>query len=625
MKKIYQLIIFCCLAITGFASNESLNNLNGSTFLDSLCSVDLSIDSTNTGDVILVANPTGTAPFAYQWSTNENTSSIVVTNWGVNYCVTVTDATGCETSTCLFSQNNCAVYIMEDPSGELGAIGTGVGAFSFIWSTGSSSSFIQPTTPGNYCVTMTDGTGCESVACYWWGNNPDPCTVNVVVDTVNTGTYFTAMPNGTAPFTFSWSTGDNTQSIPLNPAYFGPYCVTVTDATGCIAMNCAFFNPCDVYIVEGDSAGFNILQVLPNNSGFTYQWSNGETGQYIVVTDPGTYCVTATGNGCVGNACYNYTWPTNYNISGYLYFPDSLNSPGPMQGIVELFYNAPNSNDWEPMGTTNIQSDPSGWSNYYSFGIQTNAGNYILKATLDPNSPGAADYMPTYHLSTVHWDEADLITLPSNGSGLFNIILNDGQNFAGGQGNINGTVTEGDGLTANEGDERSGDPLPNVSVLLFDNNEAAVTHTKTDDAGKYSFTGLPMGTYQVMVEIVGKEQVGRWVTLTTDNPTSNGNDFEVTETGIVLGLDELVNGNASLSVFPNPTTGDINLNLEAATNFEAQIQVSRLDGKMVFAQQQQLAKGKQSIQLPTERLPSGLYLLQVTTNSGVATAKFVKQ
>ncbi|MBK9012817.1 MAG: T9SS type A sorting domain-containing protein [Saprospiraceae bacterium] len=334
--------------------------------------------------------------------------------------------------------------------------------------------------------------------------------------------------------------------------------------------------------------------------------------------------MTITGGGCTATACYTYQMVNNFNISGYLYFPDSLNNPGPMQGVVELFFNSPNSNVWEPIGTVNIQSDPAGWSNYYDFGQQTNAGNYIVKATLDPNSPGASGYMPTYHFSTVHWDEADLITLPSAGFGLFNIILNDGSNLTGGSGNINGTVTQGDGFTANDEGDRGGDPRPNTSVLLFDSNELPITHTLTDEQGQYNFSGLPFGTYKLEVEIVGMEQAVRWVTLSADNPTSSGNDFEVTDEGIVLGINELLAG-SGLEVSPNPTSGDLNIWLEANNNFEAKISIARLDGTTVLIENQQVVKGGQSIMLDLASLPTGLYLLQVTTGKGVVAAKVVKQ
>ncbi|MCF8246975.1 MAG: T9SS type A sorting domain-containing protein [Saprospiraceae bacterium] len=626
MKKIFQLLLVCLMAISAKANNSLELNLKNLS-IDSICSVAIGLDSTNSGDVILIAYHTGTAPFSYAWNTGENTETIVVTSWNINYCVTVTDVTGCEATSCLFNNQSCSVTISANPNSGLSATPIGTAPFAYLWSNGSNSQFIQPNAPGSYCVSVTDAAGCVSSDCYWWGATFDSCSVVITFDSTGAGGMFTANASGTAPFTYQWQPSGNTQSIPLNPAYFGDYCVTVTDADGCESTDCVWGNnnPCSVWIFESDTIGVDALYAIasaPANI-ISYLWSTGETSSVIFPTSPGNYCVTIQGGGCTATACYNFSIPTNFTISGYLYFPDSLNAQI-MQGTVELFFNDQISNTWESLGTTDIQSNPNGWSNFYDFGQQNDAGQYIVKATLDPNSPGASDYMPTYHFSTVHWDNADLITLPSSGSGLYQIILNDGSNFTGGSGNINGTVTEGDGFTANDENNRGGDPRPNTSVLLFDSNEQPITHTLTDDIGQYSFGGLPFGTYKLEVEIVGIEQVERWVTLGPNNPTSTGNDFQVTSDGIVLGINDLLSG-SGLEVSPNPTSGSLNLHLEASNNFGAAIQLKRLDGTTVFSENQQVVKGGQLVKLDLSSFPTGLYILQVNTGKEVLAAKVVKQ
>ncbi|MBI1227648.1 MAG: T9SS type A sorting domain-containing protein [Bacteroidetes bacterium] len=609
MKKFIQLLAFCMISISAWA--------NGNASPDLVCGVSISLDSTNTGDVILTAMPSGDAPFAYIWSTGETTPTVVVTSWGINYCVTVTDANGCVAESCLYNQNSCSASIQITPIGALFANAGGVYPFTYVWSDGSTSSSIFPNAPGNYCVTITDLTGCEASACYSWPS----CSVQITSDSLNPT--LTAEPTGTAPFTFQWNTGANTQTITVNPNNMGNYCVTVTDANGCISSDCQTFNPCNVYITQMDSAGYDILEAFGNPPSATYLWSTGETSNYIVPSSTGSYCVTVTGGGCTSNACYFYHAP-NFTISGYLYFPDSLNNPGPMEGTVELYFNDTNTNTWELVSTTDIESNANGWSNFYDFGAQNSAGDYIVKATLDPNFPGAADYMPTYHFSTVHWDSADVITTPSTGSGLYNIILNDGSNLTGGSGNINGTVTEGEGLTSNGEGERGGSPRPNTSVLLFDSNEQPVTHTLTDGQGQYSFGNLPFGTYKLEVEIVGVEQVERWVTLSSDNPTSEGNGFQVTSEGIVLGIHDLL-AQSKVQIFPNPTTGIVNFGFEATSNFDANISLARADGQIVLAENQAIAKGYQTLRLDLTNYPTGLYFLQVTTGNEVISTKLVKQ
>ncbi len=624
MKKIIQLLAFCMISISAWANGFS-NPFNSN---DLVCNVDISMDSTNSGDVILTAITTGDAPFVYTWNTGENTASVMVTSWGINYCVTVTDANGCVAESCVYNQNACSANIQVTPPWALVAVAGGISPFSYLWSNGSTNSTITPNSPGTYCVSITDLTGCEASYCTYWSGQQDTCDVYITFDTLGTGTYFNAIASGTAPFTYQWQPGGTTQSIPLSPVYFGDYCVTVTDATGCEATDCYFGinpNPCSVWIFESDTIGFDALYAIANSPNpISYLWSTGETSSIIFPNNPGTYCVTIQTGGCTGTACYNYSVPNNFTISGYLYLPDSLNGPANLQGIVELFFNDTNSNTWVSLGTTNIETDTAGWSSYYTFGTQANVGEYLVKATLDPSMPIAADYMPTYHFNTVHWDSADVITLPASGSGLYQIIFNDGSNFTGGSGSINGLVTEGDGFTANEENDRGGDPRPNTSVLLFDSNEQPITHTLTDDQGQYSFANLPFGTYKLEVEIVGVEQAVRWVTLSADKPTSTGNDFEVTPAGIVLGINDLV-AESKVHIFPNPTTGIVNFGFEANANFDAKISVARADGKTVLVHNQSVTKGSQSLQVDLTNLPTGLYFLQVTTGNEVISKKIVKQ
>ncbi|MBK9017699.1 MAG: T9SS type A sorting domain-containing protein [Saprospiraceae bacterium] len=53
--------------------------------------------------------------------------------------------------------------------------------------------------------------------------------------------------------------------------------------------------------------------------------------------------------------------------------------------------------------------------------------------------------------------------------------------------------------------------------------------------------------------------------------------------------------------------------------------IARLDGTTVLIENQQVVKGGQSIKLDLASLPTGIYLLQVTTGKGVGAAKVVKQ
>ena len=135
-----------------------------------------------------------------------------------------------------------------DPGVEFCAIAlTGDPPFSFSW-TGpggftATTECITVDVAGEYCATVTDANGCESVCCATLEVNENPaCTIDVGpcpfprTVTVNpTG--------GRPPYTFLWNTGETTQSISVGAP--GTFSVTVTDDNGCVGTCEALVEECD--------------------------------------------------------------------------------------------------------------------------------------------------------------------------------------------------------------------------------------------------------------------------------------------------------------------------------------------------------------------------------------------
>jgi PKD repeat protein len=188
--------------------------------------------------------------------------------------------------------------------------------------------------PGTYyvCLTITDSTGCNSTFC-------DSVTVTgIVICNVTTqavvqshascvscadGVAYAWAYGGTAPYTYSWSSGDTGAVVTgLLP---GTYTVCATDANGCTAC----FNSVNV-VYSTCTADFTWNQSSPNVIDFT-STSTGVTGntEYIwefgdntwayqmnpthTYTIPGNYYVciyisdTASSNYCQDSTCYSIT------------------------------------------------------------------------------------------------------------------------------------------------------------------------------------------------------------------------------------------------------------------------------------------------------------------------------
>ncbi len=259
-----------------------------------------------------------TAPLAYAWSNGASTESIVVSEAG-EYCVTVTDANGCEARACgtlvvhapvVIAVSDQAVCAEETATMTAAVTSGGTAPFTYSWSNGASTESIAVTAGGEYCVTVTDANGCSGRAC---GTLTVRAALQVAVDDAAVCAGETAVlrcttANGTGPFTMAWSTGSTVDSIAVNES--GDYCVTVTDANGCIGQACGTLTvhaPVEVDLGNIEICAGETATLRPGVSGAVEPmrclWSTGATTESLVVTQSGDYSVTVTdANGCTGRA-----------------------------------------------------------------------------------------------------------------------------------------------------------------------------------------------------------------------------------------------------------------------------------------------------------------------------------
>ncbi len=247
---------------------------------------------------------------SYLWSTGASTSCINVNAAGT-YSVTVTDVNGCS-STCskIISANPlpmCTITgndaICAGQSIQLCASG----GFSYLWSTGASTSCINVTAAGTYSVTVTSISGCVSTCSKIIGASPLPiCAITVNnLGCVGQSTQLCAS-GGTS---YLWSTGASTSCINVNAS--GTYTVTVTNASGCfsICSETITVAPLPVCLITGnDAICVGQSTQLCASGGTSYLWSTGASTSCINVNAAGNYSVTVTdANGCTSTCSKTVT------------------------------------------------------------------------------------------------------------------------------------------------------------------------------------------------------------------------------------------------------------------------------------------------------------------------------
>ena len=318
---------------------------------------------------LLTARAKGRGDITYEWSNGETTPQIKVSEQ-TEYCVTITDAAGCESRACinLSLRDECATQIQVAPATNdlaggvaLVARTKGRAPFSFLWSTGETTQTILPNDTGEYCVEVIDAAGCRSTDCIDLSNLRDSCAVEI---RGNLRGVLVAVTKGGPFVRYLWSTGQTSKHIKVEEP--GEYCVTITNAFGCEATACYSFDGisdtvCRVKIFRKPTDGKKIVLTAETLGvgDFEFIWSTGETTQSIIVDTSGEYCVTAFNNNCKIEDCMMVNFGNGINAPGMLGLSSekkgmlkSKVTPNPFHGRIDLSLKA----ETEAMATIQIFS-----------------------------------------------------------------------------------------------------------------------------------------------------------------------------------------------------------------------------------------------------------------------------
>lgn len=296
-------------------------------FSISLTANDIACFGEMTGTASVVVEG-GTEPYVYLWSNNEITPGLMGLMAG-DYSVTVTDANMCEQlgSVTISAPSEISIMLTARNESAMGAndgaissmVSGGTAPYSYEWTDGSTDEDIVDLMPGNYCLIITDDNGCVVESCIDVFAGGDVCADFSISLSANevacfgdmTGAAFVNIEGGTAPFTYSWSNGQTSETVTNLAA--GPYSVTVSDANDCTAeaMIMIFeFNEINLVLTAteesaDDASDGSVSAVVDGGvAPYTYLWDTGDNTQSIQGLSSGTYCLTITDtNGCTSGAC----------------------------------------------------------------------------------------------------------------------------------------------------------------------------------------------------------------------------------------------------------------------------------------------------------------------------------
>ena len=270
--------------------------------------------------IATVSVENGAAPFNYAWgdgfdgpvhtSLPAGSQFVLVSdNNGCPFLVSVEIGEPDELTLHLFHTNISNVGVMNGTASV--TLSGGTQGYTYLWSNGATSSFINGLAAGTFTVTVTDANNCtetgtvfiQSVDCEDFQTNIT--WKNLTCFQSNDGSATASVSGEMPPVTFNWSNGGSDPMIDNLSA--DTYTVTVMDAAGCSAeLSAIVQEPTELTV---DLSSTNESMPGANNGSATaladggvpfaggtydYEWSNGGTTAMITGLSAGTYVVTVT-------------------------------------------------------------------------------------------------------------------------------------------------------------------------------------------------------------------------------------------------------------------------------------------------------------------------------------------
>lgn len=448
------------------------------------------------------------------------------------------------------------------------------------------------------------------------------------------GIYYFNASYPTASSSYVWLLSNGTTYGGSSPAvsisFPGTYvmCLTITDSlNSCMNDTCITFTvlqsggiTCDAsFSSTNQGYTYSFTPNTPNTSA-AYYWDFGDGSSSTAMSPTHTYatggnysvvCSMGVPSSCSDSSLMTInvtTIPTSGTISGVINMGNSYADNGVVfliaydtNGILTL------------VDTTYIDS-----FGMYFFG-NVPFGTYLVKAALSPSSINFTSYLPSYYASgsmgVLLWSNASDAVLNTPYLNNIDIELVAGTN-SGGPAFIGGFV--------NQGANKTGDPISDINIIVYDQNNTPVAYTYSNNQGTFQISNLPFGTYTVYPEVEGRTTTPLNVTLSAGNPGVDEIGVIVNSSTVEVGLTTGIATTAEftgLNLYPNPVLNELTIDLGELITGEATFSIIDVTGKVIQSISQ---SGTNVLKMNTSSLNEGIYILNIQHNGQISNYKFVK-
>ncbi|MEO1217995.1 MAG: ThuA domain-containing protein [Bacteroidota bacterium] len=298
----------------------------------------------------------GTPPYSYLWSNGDTTAITDSLPAGRHY-VTLTDDRNCvlmdsvdvgepailSSVMAVVNPISCAMgadgQLSVTPSG-------GTAPYTYLWSDGQTDSIAINLAADTLSVVITDANGCM-LSDTLILTDPDPLSLQIAqtqsanCGLANNGEAQATVGGGVGPYTYQWDNGQTTAL--LQNVIPGQYVLTVTDSLGCTITDSVTITeevPWTATISIVDSVtcfdsndGSATVELDVPSTGFSFNWSNGQSTQTATDLGPEMYIVKVLDQyGCDTTLSIQMNQPDSIEIFASII----LATPGESNGSIKV-------------------------------------------------------------------------------------------------------------------------------------------------------------------------------------------------------------------------------------------------------------------------------------------------
>ncbi|MFN9596816.1 MAG: HYR domain-containing protein [Bacteroidota bacterium] len=491
---------------------------------------------------------------------------------------------------------------------------TATAATSYLWNTGATTQSVAATTSGNYFATVTNALGCTSVTAPVTVTVNPNVTASVSIASSATGSVspttsvtFTATAiNGGASPSFQWkkngvNVGTNSSTY-TNNAWVNLDVVTcvMTSNAVCVSGSPATSNAITVYVTTGGGGGagtckFVVSDVTANrvyyyDSTFTFIVSNPlSTNVLNGNTNASDVFMTATNgyilDGTANSRVYRSSLSGTVSVASRQLRTNTGAGLNPTTGLIIR-------------GDTLYVVDKKGKAiyNYYLSqaynGATTTLNAFAVKTLLTANSTAEA----------LSFDGTYFYVL-DNGSSVKSIYRYP----------LVGTAA---GVRSRPMKTNTGANLGTVRGIVIDGNTVWITDSGSDRAFPYDKTLLFTGSNTINLNATTVK------TLNSGNLNSTG--ISITNTSSLLRQELPLQNDLHVTVWPNPTSGVINISLEGIdANERFTLRAYDMNGRLVAFREEAGTDTEFAPAFDLTGIKSGMYAIVVEQGNRRKTVRVI--